>query len=76
MTSLIKFTQHKVKLLGGAASLLMTGVAHAGVLADLGAAAYKAAGSPSYTTVIPHGCWLEFGGKATRAARCGRWPII
>ncbi|WP_432263499.1 hypothetical protein [Cupriavidus sp. TMH.W2] len=66
MTSLNEIVrQHKVTLLGGAALLLMTGVAHAGVLADLGAAAYKAAGSPSYTTVIPQGYRLEIGGKAT-----------
>jgi len=51
-------------LLVGAA-LSLAGVSHAGILEDIGAGAYKAIGSPGYTTVIPPGTRLAVGGEAT-----------
>ena len=60
-----KSTLKVALLMVGAAAGLATGLTRAGVLQDLGAAAYKAAGSPSYTVVIPPGARLMIGGKAT-----------
>jgi len=53
-----------MQVLVGVVALLMAVASHAGVLADIGAAAYKAAGSPSVTTVIPPGYRVEVGGQA------------
>ncbi len=44
------------------AACISTIAANAGVLTDIGAAAYKAAGAPSVTTVIPPGYQVEVGG--------------
>ncbi|MBA9851909.1 hypothetical protein D7S54_17100 [Ralstonia pickettii] len=60
------------------AGFICTVAAKAGVLADIGAAAYKAAGAPSVTTVIPPGYQVEVGGHdrlVMGSDLCPRAPV-